>query len=119
MEDYIQELLKASEKLDSKTVLLVRCLILALLSYFLDGLQYRELRAALNISDGKLISNLNHLKAMGYIKESKAEIDKKKLKIYLLTENGKRELAKILKWMESIQKVSGVSDGEWQTTLIQ
>ena len=43
MNDDIHFLLDASEKLNSRIVTLTRCLILALLAYFVDGIQFREL----------------------------------------------------------------------------
>ncbi len=85
MNDAIYLLWGASERLNSRLVSLARCLILALLAYFLAGIQFRELKAALKMSDGKLISNLNGLRAMGYIVKSEAEVDKKKVDVYCLT----------------------------------
>ena len=81
---------------------------MSLLAYFIDGLQYRELKAALKISDGKLISNLNQLKNMGYIKKNDVILDRKKLDVYSLTEEGRKEIKKIVEWMEYIKKVCSV-----------
>ena len=106
MNDEIQNLLDISEKLNTKTISLNRCLILGLLSYFADGIQYRELKSALKISDGKLIANLNELKSMDYIKKSEVEVDQKKVDVYFLSEQGRNELAKIIEWMKKIDTVA-------------
>lgn len=89
---------------------MIRCLILSLLNYFIDGLQYRELKAALKISDGKLISNLNQLEKFSYIKKSTIKFDNRKLTVYSITNSGKKEMKKITEWMELMIQV--VQSGE-------
>ena len=106
IEDEIQTLLYRFDRLSTKTVTPTRCLILSLLSYFIDGIQYRELKAALKISDGKLISNLNQLKTMGYITKTAVKIDKKTIDVYTLTEKGKKELNKIIEWTKAIETIT-------------
>src|SRR5208283_1034448 len=96
MNDDIYLLLGASERLNSRIVSLTRSVILALLAYFVDGIQFRELKEALKMSDGKLISNLNELRAMGYIEKSEAEVDRRKIDVYSLTEKGRIELSKVV-----------------------
>jgi len=110
MNDDIYLLLNASEKLNSQTVSLTRCLILALLSYFVDGIQFRELKSALTMSDGKLIANLNVLRTLGYIGKSEVYVDKRKLDVYSLTAKGKSELNKITEWMKLVQTVASEGD---------
>ncbi len=117
MKDDIYLLLVGSEKLNNRIVTLARCLILALLAYFVDGIQFRELKAALKMSDGKLISNLNELRAMGYIVKSEAEVDKKKVDVYSLTTNGRTELSKVVAWMKLVQKVASEGDEKCQMIL--
>jgi DNA-binding MarR family transcriptional regulator len=117
MNDDIYLLLDASEKLNSQTVSLTRCLILALLSYFVDGIQYRELKSALKLSDGKLIANLNVLRTLGYIAKSEADVDERKLDIYSLTAKGKSELNKIAEWMNFVQTVANEGDESCQVIL--
>ncbi|MHA1797409.1 MAG: transcriptional regulator, partial [Candidatus Helarchaeota archaeon] len=68
-------------------------------------IQYRELKAALNVSDGKLKSNLKKLEETNYIEKNEIQLDNKKLDIYYLTESGKNELNKIIKWMNLIKNV--------------
>ena len=103
--DNIHNFLEFSNKLNSKTVSLTRFQILTLLSYFKDGIQYRELKTALGISDGKLISNLKSLKAMGYIHNFEVEIDHRKLDVYALTEKGQEEIEKVTAWTQLLKDV--------------
>jgi DNA-binding MarR family transcriptional regulator len=117
MNDDIYLLLEVSEKLNSKVVTLTRCLILALLAYFVDGIQFRELKAALKISDGKLISNLNKLRETGYIEKSEVKIDRRKVDVYSLTEKGRSELSKVVEWMRLVQKVASEGDKKCQMIL--
>ncbi len=111
-EDEIQKLLELSDKLSGKTVTLARCLILGLLAYFADGIQYRELKNALKMSDGKLIANLNELKTMGYIGRSEVQVDQRTIDVYSLTEKGRNELNKIIEWMKTIEKIANQGDGK-------
>lgn len=111
-EDEIQKLLDISDKLSNKTVTLTRCLILGLLSYFADGIQYRELKSALKVSDGKLIANLNELRTMGFIGKSEVQVDQRTVDVYSLTEKGRNELTKIIEWMKTIEKIANEGDGK-------
>lgn len=106
MNDEISLLLNKSEKINGVTISLTRSLILTLLSYFMDGIQWRELKASLNISDGKLISNLNKLIELQYINKCKEKINNRKVDIYVLNDNGKRELERIVEWMDILKKVA-------------
>ncbi|MHA1683029.1 MAG: transcriptional regulator [Promethearchaeota archaeon] len=77
------------------------------MSSFRGGLQYRELRAALKVSDGKLIANLNVLKEMGYLTKSEEQLDRKKLDIYYSTSKGREELEKIIDWVKLLESYVG------------
>lgn len=99
-------LLEKSERVNDSTLSLTRCLILTLLAYFMDGIQYRELKTTLKISDGKLISNLNKLLELRYIRKFEEEINHRKIKVYTLTENGRKELKRMIEWMKIINKVA-------------
>lgn len=110
MNDDVSRLLETSETLNSQTLSVTRCVILALLSYFVDGVQFRELKASLRISDGKLISNLKILKKLGYIEKSEVEIDRKKIDLYSLNSKGRKELSKITEWMNLIEKLTKEGD---------
>lgn len=106
MNDDVCQLLEKSERVNDSTLSLTRCLILTLLSYFIDGIQYRELKVVLKISDGKLISNLNKLLELQYIEKSEEEINHRKINVYTLTENGRKELKRMVEWMRIINKVA-------------
>jgi len=115
--DDVNRLLETSEILNSQVLSLTRCVILALLAYFVDGVQYRELKASLKISDGKLISNLKLLKKLGYVEKNEVEVDRKKIDVYSLNPKGRNELNKIIEWMKIIEKVAKEGDEKCQITL--
>lgn len=104
-DELIKKIFEIKNQINSDTFTLTRCILLALNSYFIDGLQYRELKTALNISDGNLASNLNYLIKMGYINKNDMIFDNKKLRYYTITDKGSKELKKILNWMELIKKL--------------
>jgi DNA-binding MarR family transcriptional regulator len=103
--DDISLLLDITSKVNSRAASLTRCLILALLEYSFDGIQFRELKAALDMSDGKLASNLNQLIEMGYVQKREVKLDQRHLTAYFITEEGKEELKRIEQWMKSFQTV--------------
>ena len=106
-ENIVKILIEKSNKINSSAFNLTRLIILALTEYNRDGLQYRELKVILNISDGKLKSNLDSLQEMGYINKVKIALDQKKMHIYLISELGERELKKIKSWIEIINQLEG------------
>lgn len=105
-ENLIKRLIENSNKINSKVFNITRCAILALTLYIRDGLQYREFKTLLNISDGKLQSDLENLREMGYIQKIKVELDKKIITIYMITEFGIKELEKISSWINVIELMS-------------
>ena len=115
--DDVNRLLETSETLNSQVLSLTRCVILALLAYFVDGVQFRELKASLKVSDGKLISNLNLLKKLGYVEKNEVEVDRKKIDVYSLNPKGRNELTKITEWMKIIEKVAEEGDEKCQIIL--
>ena len=115
--DDVNRLLETSETLNSQVLSLTRCVILALLAYFVDGVQFRELKASLKISDGKLISNLKLLKKLGYVEKNEVEVDRKKIDVYSLNSKGRNELNKITEWMKIIEKVANEGDEKCQIIL--
>ncbi|MCW4048524.1 MAG: transcriptional regulator [Candidatus Bathyarchaeota archaeon] len=105
MKDDIHVLFDASEKMNGSAMSLLRCLILVMLFYYRDGLQYRELKSAFQISDGKLVSNLKQLKKFGYLEKNAIQFDNKKMTLYTLTPEGQIEVKKMGEWMESMIKI--------------
>ena len=112
MNDYIRLLLEQTNNINGKVISLTRILILSLLNYFKDGLQYRQLKTALRISDGKLHANLERMIEMGYIEKSLVEIDNKELTTFFITPRGRNELSKIVEWMNIIIEIEKESLGE-------
>ena len=104
-DEIIKEVFEKKNQINSNTFTIKRLSLLALNSYFIDGLQFRELKTALKISDGNLASNLNYLIKMGYINKNNVVLDNKKLHFYTITNNGKGELKKIINWIELIKKL--------------
>lgn len=107
-ENLIKNLIENSKKINSRVFNLNRYMILALTFYIKDGLQFRELKALLNVSDGKLQSDLDNLKEMGYIQKIKVDLDNKKVTIYMITDSGNNEIDKIISWANVIKKMSGI-----------
>ena len=107
-ENLIKNLIENSKKINSRVFNLNRYMILALTFYIKDGLQFRELKALLNVSDGKLQSDLDNLKEMGYIQKIKVDLDNKKVTIYMINDSGNNEIEKIISWANIIEKMSGV-----------
>ena len=97
---FIKNLIENSKKINSKAFTLTRCILLALMNFNKDGLQFRELKPLLNISDGKLKSNLDFLEEVEYIQKVQILLDRKKLHIYFITEEGQSELKNMANWMK-------------------
>lgn len=104
-------LVEYSKTLNEKSLSLTRCLLLALMRFNEDGLQFRELKVILNISDGKLKSNLDFLEDVGYIQKIPIQLDQKNMHIYMLTTIGKEEVKKIVKWVKIFGKVEEILNG--------
>lgn len=100
-----KNLIKNSKNINSKAFNLTRCILLTLISFYKDGLQFRELKVFLEISDGKLQSNLDFLLEMGYIKKIKVNLDQKIIHIFMIDESGKKELKKIIEWIDFLKKL--------------
>ena len=104
-DDQIKKIISTRKKISSKTFTSTRLVILTILYHYDKiGIQYRELKQALGLSDGNLYSNLTSLIEMGFVKETEIELDNRKMKIYNLTKKGKKDLEKIMKWVCSINK---------------
>lgn len=104
-QNFVKNLIENSKKINSKAFTLTRCILLAIMNYNKDGLQFRELTSLLNITDGKLKSNLDFLEEVGYIKKVQIQLDQRKLHIYLITKSGENELKKIINWIRILANV--------------
>ncbi len=101
----IKDIIEKSKRIKPKTFNLTRCTLLALMAYNKDGLQYRELKKILEISDGKLKSNLDYLQDVGYIRKIPIKLDRKDMHIYMIEDSGINELKKIIQWVEFLKNV--------------
>jgi len=106
-DEELQNIIESRKKIINAAFTSSRVLILTLLQHFKIGIQYRELKNTLNLSDGNLFSNLKNLIDMGYIEEETIQFDTRPLKIYQITSKGEKELSKIMEWIISIKKLIG------------
>jgi DNA-binding MarR family transcriptional regulator len=105
VDDEIQQFMETSKKINSRTLSSTRLIILTLLTYFQDGLQFRELKLALGISDGKLFANLALLQKMGYIRKFTVEFDHKTIDVFAITGDGKKEVLLMTSWANMAEKI--------------
>ncbi|MFW9970463.1 MAG: transcriptional regulator [Candidatus Odinarchaeota archaeon] len=104
----IKKVIENSKSLNAKVFNLTRYLLLTLMDFNRDGIQFRELKALLDISDGKLKSNLDYLEEVNYIKKVEVKLDGRKMHIYMITDLGKIELVKIIKIVEIVKNFEGI-----------
>ncbi len=105
--------MEESQALNSKIFSLVRMKLLeSLVALGADGATYRELRAALDVKDGVLYSNLNVLQEMGYIKLAEIEFEGKKLDSYTITPEGRAEWEQVKKWLCKFLACGGEGNGK-------
>lgn len=109
-DEILPEIVELGNTINSKAFNLTRCMLLAIISYFKDGIQFRELKSALNLSDGKLFSNLHFLIEMNMIKSKKTRLDNKEIEYYMIADRGENELEKIVKWNYLIGKLLGIKN---------
>ena len=110
-EKKIQYLIENSKMINSKVFNITRCILLTLLSFYKDGLQFRELKSLFSdISDGKLQSNLDFLLEMKYIKKIPIELDQRNIHIFMIDSSGQAELRKIKNWIEILQNVEDLKN---------
>lgn len=93
---FMRILIENSKKINSKVFTLTRFILLVLLNFYRDGLQFRELKSLLDISDGKLQSNLDFLLEMGYIRKIKTNLDRRNIHFYMIEDSGNSELFKTI-----------------------
>ena len=104
MEKKLRELLDEYYTMNPKIFTPTRLLILNLLKFHRDGLQFREMMESIQISDGNLYSNLEILKTLLLIISEKVEIDNKTIELYSISTEGLNELSHISEWLKKIQE---------------
>ncbi|MHA1674466.1 MAG: transcriptional regulator [Promethearchaeota archaeon] len=103
MDKILKQILDEYYLINSKIFTPTRILILNLLHFHRDGLQFREMNESIKISDGNLYSNLEMLKNLTVIQSEKVQIDNKMLEIYTISEKGIQELAQIDLWLQKFK----------------
>ncbi len=100
MQNNVLSILNESQALNAKIFSLVRLKLLASLAALgPDGATYRELKAALDINDGVLYSNLNVLKDIGYLASEKIIFEGKELELFTITTEGQEEWTRTRDWL--------------------
>jgi hypothetical protein len=100
MQNDVLSILNESQALNAKIFSLVRLKLLASLAALgPDGATYRELKAALDINDGVLYSNLNVLKDIGYLASEKVIFEGKELELFTITTEGQEEWTRTRDWL--------------------
>lgn len=98
-------LLEEARALNSKLFTLPRLELLSVLDYYApDSVEFRELKAALKMTDGKLLTNIYSLQKMGYVKSEKGNVENKTLTGYQITTEGRLDLAKVRAWLRKWAK---------------
>ena len=93
-------LVAESKSLNSEVFSLGRLLLLdSLAEVELDGASFRELKAAFDLTDGALYSNVQALVKMGYLTEQTESYEGKEQALYKITPSGKEEWFKVKKWL--------------------
>ena len=96
----MNRIFESSQQIDENIFSLTKIILLFLNIYYRDGLQYRELKTMVKISDGKLISNLNKLTELELLEKEMVKIDKKELNFYRITVKGKQQVNLFLEWID-------------------
>ena len=100
MNDDVLSILNESDALNAKIFSLVRLKLLASLAALgPDGATYRELKAALTISDGVLYANLNVLREMGYLASETITFEGKDLELFRITGEGQDAWERTRAWL--------------------
>jgi DNA-binding transcriptional ArsR family regulator len=102
-------LIEESKSLNSDVFSLTRLQLLSSLAALSpESVTYRELKAALKLSDGALYSNLKVLGAMGYITSATVTVEEKKLEAYQLTGEGRAEWERVREWLKKFLDFGGI-----------
>lgn len=100
MDDDFLSLIEGSKALNSGVFSLIRLQLLSsIASVGEDGVTYRELKAALQVSDGALYTNLKALQETGYLTSKEITLEGKKLESYRITGEGLLAWEQIKNWL--------------------
>ena len=96
-------LIEESKALNSSVFSLIRLQLLAsIASVGQDGVTYRELKAALNVTDGALYTNLKVLEENGYFKSKKIVLEGKELESCQITPEGLLAWEHAKNWLKKL-----------------
>lgn len=96
-------LIEESKALNSSVFSLIRLQLLSsIASVRQDGVTYRELKAALGVTDGALYTNLKVLEKNGYIRASKIILEGKTLEAYQISEEGMLAWERTKGWLKRL-----------------
>ncbi len=79
--------------------------------YDKDGIEYREIKAALYLKDSQLSPQLLWLRKNLYASFNEQQFDDQKLSVYYITKEGKKAYNKIITWMEEIPLLQNLKKG--------
>ncbi len=103
MESNLKKIISIYDDIESQKFTATRLMLLSFLKLHRDGLQFRELKAGLSISDGKLYANLEKLKNSAAINSEKFKIDNKMLEVFMITPEGEKILEKTFEWIDYLR----------------
>ena len=105
-------LIEESKALNSSVFSLIRLQLLSSIAGVgKDSVTYRELKAALQVTDGALYTNLKFLEETGYIASKRITLEGKELESYLITREGLLAWEQIRNWLKKLVEC-GVKNNE-------
>lgn len=100
-------LLNEAATVNSQLVSLPRVLLMETIAlYGPDGIEFRELQASMDMSDGKLLSNLYALRDLGVIEEQKTKVENRMVTTYRITDAGRAEWHRARTWLQQWLELS-------------
>ena len=103
MESNLKKIISIYDDIETQKFTATRLMLLSFLRLHKDGLQFRELKARLSISDGKLYADLEKLKELAAKTKEKFKIDNKMLEIFMISPEGEKILEKTFEWVEYLR----------------
>ncbi len=105
-------LIEESKAVNSSVFSLIRLQLLSsIASVGKDGVTYRELKAAVNVTDGALYTNLKVLEENGYIKSKTITLEGKQLESHQITPEGSLEWERAKNWLKKLAECGGKNHG--------
>ena len=101
----IPRIIDLSRRVNRKVFTIDRCVILLLLNCCKDGLQYREIKNMLPMSDGKLIADLTTLVNGRLLNKSSHQWDNKVLDVYTISDDGVSEMQQWREFFHACEKM--------------